>query len=215
MITYGYEATGPRSPTTCSSTPWTRPGKVTREVRLKMPYVSMIHDIALTQKHILPPVRLHLEHGAAEGRQGALGLGRHEAHILRHAPAGWGGEGHPLVQGAERAIIHTFNARTEGNKVMFEAPIFDGDSLPVLSADRRLAVGSARGRARSSAASRSTSSRRGDGYTEEILCPQPVGGSGAHRQSLPDAEASLWLHGLRGSGAAVRCRRAREISRGA
>ena len=31
-------------------------GRVTREIRLKVPYVSMVHDIALTETHIIIPV---------------------------------------------------------------------------------------------------------------------------------------------------------------
>jgi carotenoid cleavage dioxygenase len=55
MICYGYEATG-----LCTDDLWiyviSPAGRVTREYRVKVPYVSLLHDMVLTQKYIIFPV---------------------------------------------------------------------------------------------------------------------------------------------------------------
>ena len=54
MITFGYEATGPASKDVFVYTV-DKAGRIKREVRFQVPYVSVMHDIALTQKHIIFP----------------------------------------------------------------------------------------------------------------------------------------------------------------
>lgn len=54
MISYGYEATGPASKDVFAYT-IDKTGQVTHEARFQVPYVSVMHDIALTEKHILFP----------------------------------------------------------------------------------------------------------------------------------------------------------------
>ena len=52
LVRYGYEAGG-----LANDDLWlyviTKEGKVAREIRLKVPYVSMVHDIAITEQHII------------------------------------------------------------------------------------------------------------------------------------------------------------------
>src|SRR5690606_9720969 len=55
MVTYGYEAEG-----LATNAIWIytidRTGKVTSERKIKAPYLSMVHDIAISQNYILIPV---------------------------------------------------------------------------------------------------------------------------------------------------------------
>ncbi|MCX7675750.1 MAG: carotenoid oxygenase family protein, partial [Alteraurantiacibacter sp.] len=54
MITFGYEATGPASDDVFIYF-IDRTGQVTREIRIKVPYVSIMHDFAISQNHIIFP----------------------------------------------------------------------------------------------------------------------------------------------------------------
>ena len=87
MVAFGYEATGLASDDVFIYT-IDKTGKVTREVRIKVPYVSVIHDMALTQKHIMLPFGGYVTSvERLEGRQGPLGLGPDEAEHDRRASA--------------------------------------------------------------------------------------------------------------------------------
>lgn len=130
LITYGYQATG-----LCSRDLFVyiigRQGDIKREIRLQVPYVSMVHDIAITQKHIVIPVfgyvssmerlkegKIHWAWDSTQPSYVGILPRDGEAKDVR-----W-------FKGPERATIHTFNARTEGNKVIMEAPIFDSNPFP-------------------------------------------------------------------------------------
>jgi carotenoid cleavage dioxygenase len=104
---------------------------VTRETRLKVPYVSMVHDWAITESHVIFPVFGYVT------SQERLQDG--EIHWIwdSEAPTFFGvlprnGEASDIrwFKGPNRAIVHTFNARTEGEKVILEAPIFDSNPFP-------------------------------------------------------------------------------------
>jgi len=130
MVTFGYEATGPATNDVFLYT-IDRHGTVTRETRLKMPYVSMIHDFAITERHVIFPVFGYVTdldrlkagkiHWTWDGtRPTWIGILPRdgEAKDLR-----W-------FKGPTRAIIHTFNAWSEGGKVVLEAPMFDDNPFP-------------------------------------------------------------------------------------
>jgi carotenoid cleavage dioxygenase-like enzyme len=135
MICYGYEATGLASDDVYlySVDP---AGHVTREVRFKLPWVSMIHDIALTQKHIVIPLyafetsRARLEAGKIHWAWNAR-LPTYVGILPRDGSARdlrW-------FKGPTRAIVHTLNARTEGDKVILESPVSDTNPFPFFPAD--------------------------------------------------------------------------------
>ena len=134
LYCYGYEAAG-----LASNDLWfyviSAAGEVKREVRLKVPYVSMLHDIALTERHVIFPVFPYvtsLEH---------LRAGKVHWVWDQDAPCWYGvfprdGEAQDIrwFRGPTRAIVHTLNGRTEGDKVILEAPIFDGNPFPFFPA---------------------------------------------------------------------------------
>lgn len=130
MISFGYEATG-----LCSDDLYVyiidAHGKVKREIRLKVPYVSMIHDIAITQRHIIIPVFGYvtslerLKHGRIH-----WGWDSDKASYVGILPRDGEAKDIRWFKGPERATMHTFNARTEGSKVILEAPIFDSNPFP-------------------------------------------------------------------------------------
>ena len=98
MIAFGYEATGLASDDVFVCT-ISKSGQIVHEARFKVPYVSMIHDIALSQKHIIFPVFGYVTSmGAPEGGKAALGLGFVQANVHRNTAAGRRRQGYPLVQ---------------------------------------------------------------------------------------------------------------------
>jgi carotenoid cleavage dioxygenase-like enzyme len=130
MICYGYEATGLETNDVFLYT-IDKTGHVTRELRFKVPYISMVHDIGLTQKHVIIPV-----YGFVTSME-RLKAGKVHWGWDSKAPAYVGivprdGEARDIrwFKGPERATVHTLNGRTEGDKVILEAPIYDSDPFP-------------------------------------------------------------------------------------
>lgn len=130
MLTFGYEATG-LATNDLFYYVIDHAGVVRREVRLKVPYVSMVHDWAITEKHVIFPVFGYVTNPER------LKAGKIHWAWDRNAPTMFGvlprdGDARDIrwFKGPERAIVHTFNARTVGNKVILEAPIFDTNPFP-------------------------------------------------------------------------------------
>jgi carotenoid cleavage dioxygenase-like enzyme len=173
MVTYGYEATGLLSDDLFLYT-MDKTGKVTREVRLKMPYVSMVHDIAVTQKHVILPVFGYTSN-LERLKAGKVHWGWDDSLPTWFGIIPRDGEAKDIrwFKGPRRAIIHTFNARSVGNKVVFEAPIFDGPPFPFFPPIDGSKWDPSRARALIRRITFDLKSK-GDGYTEEILYPQPV-----------------------------------------
>src|SRR5690606_3609265 len=130
MVCYGYEAAG-----LATDDVWfytiDRDGKVTHEIRVKQPYVSLIHDYALTQEHIVMPFagyvtsmeRLQagqIHWGWDKTKPSMIGIMRRD------------GDGSDLrwFKGPERCMMHVFNAYTEGDKVVLYAPFYDSNFFP-------------------------------------------------------------------------------------
>lgn len=174
MIAFGYEATGPATNDVFLYT-IDKTGQVTRETRLKMPFLSMIHDFAITERHVIFPVFGYV-----------TDLERLKARKIHWTwdgtrPTFYGilprdGEASDLrwFRGPTRAIIHTFNAWDDGDTVVLDAPIFDTNPFPFFP----FADGSKWDPVKSRALIRRTTfdlSSRDDGFREEIVFPdQPV-----------------------------------------
>ena len=129
MVCFGYEAAGPATTDMFVYT-IDKKGHVSREWRVKAPYTSMMHDMALTQKHIIFP-----------GGGFVTDLERLKAHKVHWAwdpakpsyigilPRDGDAKDMRWFFGPKRNMVHTFNARSEGNKVILEAPFFDDNLL--------------------------------------------------------------------------------------
>jgi carotenoid cleavage dioxygenase-like enzyme len=130
MICYGYEATGLESNDVFLYT-IDKFGHVIREVRFKAPYVSMVHDIGLTQKHVIIPV-FGFVTSIERLRAGKVHWGWDSKAPTYVGIIPRDGDAKDLrwFKGPERATVHTLNARTEGDKVILEAPIWDSNPFP-------------------------------------------------------------------------------------
>ena len=130
MISYGYEATGLASDDLFIYTA-DKAGRITREVRCKVPYVSMIHDMAVTQKHIVIPFCGYV---TSEERLKAgkvhWGWDPTKPSYIGIIPRDGEAKDMRWFKGPQRCMMHTFNAHTVGNKVILEAPFWDGNFFP-------------------------------------------------------------------------------------
>jgi len=107
-------------------------GKVRKEIRIKVPYVSMVHDIAITENYILIPVWGYVS-SMERLQAGEVHWGWDDT-----APAYVGvlprnGEASDIrwFKGEPgHATVHTVNAWEEGDKIHMDAAIFMGPPFP-------------------------------------------------------------------------------------
>jgi carotenoid cleavage dioxygenase-like enzyme len=130
MIAYGNEADG-----LASDALWIyrigKDGAVRHEVRTRVPYVSIMHDMALTQKHMIFPFA-----GYVTSRErlaaGKIHWGWDKSAKSRIGVMPRDGEAKDMrwFEGPLRCMMHTFNAHDEGDKVVLYAPFYDGNFFP-------------------------------------------------------------------------------------
>jgi len=168
MIAYGYEATGLATDDLFIAF-IAADGRVRREVRLKVPYVSMVHDIALTERHIVLPVFPYVT-SLERLKQGKIHWGWDNRAPLYFGILPRDGEAKDLrwFKGPARAVVHILNARDEGDRLILEAPIFDGNPFPFFPAIDGSPWDPAKGRASMRRITFDLGGR-GEDYREEIL----------------------------------------------
>ena len=173
MVAFGYEATGPATDDVFIYI-MDKAGQITREIRIKVPYVSLMHDMALTQKHIVLPFCGYVT-SLERLKAGKVHWGWDGTKPSYIGVIPRDGEAKDLrwFKGPERCMMHTFNARTEGEKVILEAPFYDSNFFPFFPPvdgspwDPKKAVAYVR---RYTLDLNSSS----DAWTEETLFPTPV-----------------------------------------
>ena len=178
MIAYGYEATGPASRDVFSYT-IDRTGQVVREARFQVPYVSMMHDIALTQKHILFPFGGYVT-SPERLAEGNIHWGWDDSlpSYVGILPRDGDGRDIRWFKGPLRCMMHTFNARTVGDKVILDAPFYDGNFFPFFHNVDNSPWARDKAKAFVRRLTFDLNSRH-DGWTEEILFAPPVVDIGA------------------------------------
>ncbi|MEO6152546.1 MAG: carotenoid oxygenase family protein [Croceibacterium sp.] len=130
MIAYGYEAEG-----LASNAIWIytldASGTVTSERRIKAPYLSMVHDIAISQNYILIPV-YGMVSSLERLRAGRVHWGwdstlpSYIGVLPRHGEARdvrW-------FTGPEMAMVHTFSATDHQGKITLHAAVSDSNPFP-------------------------------------------------------------------------------------
>jgi carotenoid cleavage dioxygenase-like enzyme len=177
MVAFGYEATGLATDDVFIYT-MDRSGKVTREVRSKQPYVSVIHDMALTQKHILLPFGGYVT-GMDRLKAGKVhwGWDSTKPSMIGVLPRDGDAKDIRWFKGPERCMMHTFNAHTEGNKIILYAPFYDSNFFPFFPP----VDGTPWNRDKAKAFVRRITldlNSKSDRWKEEILWPFPVGDLG-------------------------------------
>ncbi|HEY4211293.1 MAG TPA: carotenoid oxygenase family protein [Steroidobacteraceae bacterium] len=130
MIAFGYEATGLASDDLYiySIDP---SGRVRHEIRTKVPYVSIIHDMAVTHRHVVIPFSNYVT--SAERLQAGKihwGWDATKPGYIGVVPREGTGKDMRWFKGPSRCMMHTFNAHSEGNKVILYAPFWDTNFFP-------------------------------------------------------------------------------------
>lgn len=130
MIAYGYQAKGDLS-TDIAVYTINPQGEVIKEVWLKSPYLGIIHDIAITQKHVLIPViarttsleRLKAGEPMWEWN-GSLPT------LVGVLPRDGEAKDVRWYKGPARNTLHFLNATDRGSKITMELPTSSGERDP-------------------------------------------------------------------------------------
>jgi len=129
-IAFGYEASGlgARDVVLCT---FDSVGRVTSEMRFDVPHTTMLHDIAITDRHVIVPGGSAVT-SPERLREGKIHWGWDRTRDSFYAIAPRGGRASDIrwFRGPERSIVHTANAWSEGNKVYLDMPIADGNTWP-------------------------------------------------------------------------------------
>jgi len=130
MLTFGYEATGLLSDDLFYYV-IDKNGTVTREVRLKVPYVSVVHDWAVTQDHVLFTFGGYTT-SMERLREGKVhwGWDKTKPSMIGIMPRDGDARDVRWFRGPERCMMHTLNAVSEGDKVTLYAPFYDSNFFP-------------------------------------------------------------------------------------
>lgn len=133
LVTYGYEAEG-----LATNAIWIYTidpsGTVTSERKISAPYLSMVHDISLSQDHILIPVY------GMTGSMERLKAGKIHWGWDKTLPSYIGvvpRKGNGAVRwfkGPEMAMIHVFSAMEEKGKLVLYAAVSDSNPFPFFPA---------------------------------------------------------------------------------
>lgn len=173
LIAYGNEADG-----LASDALWiyrlSPAGEVRHEVRTRVPYVSIMHDMALTQKHMIFPFA-----GYVTSRErlaaGKIHWGWDPSARSRIGVMPRDGEAKDMrwFEGPLRCMMHTFNAHDEGDKVVLYAPFYDGNFFPFFPNVDGSAFQPELARAFVRKITLDMASRSGT-WTEEVLWQNPI-----------------------------------------
>ncbi|HEV3311073.1 MAG TPA: carotenoid oxygenase family protein, partial [Chloroflexota bacterium] len=130
MVAFGYEATGLATNDVFIYT-IDKHGKVTHEIRTKTPYLTMLHDVALTQKHFIIPMCGYVT-SLERLKEGKIHWGWDNSKPGYIGVLSRTGDGKDIrwFKGPQRCMMHTFNAYTSGDKIVLYAPFWDGNFFP-------------------------------------------------------------------------------------
>ena len=130
LICFGYEATGEASKEVFVYV-IDRSGQVRREVRLEAPYVGEMHDMAITQSHIVLPLyplttdKEWLKEGNIHWYWDHRLPG-----YLCVLPRDGDAKDARWIKGSPHAMVHTLNATLEGNRLVVDGSVSDANPFP-------------------------------------------------------------------------------------
>jgi carotenoid cleavage dioxygenase len=177
MVSFGYEASGLASDDLYIATVNAQ-GKVTDSVTVKVPYVSVIHDMAVTHRHVVIPFGGYVT-SQQRLKEGKIhwGWDASKPSMIGVIPRGGSAKDMRWFKGPERCMMHTFNAYSEGNKVILYAPFYDSNFFPFFPPIDGTPWNPAKARAFIRKITLDLD-KRSDQYQEEILWPMQVGDLG-------------------------------------
>jgi carotenoid cleavage dioxygenase-like enzyme len=130
MIAYGYEAKGDLT-TDIAVYTMNPKGEVVKEVWLKSPYLGIIHDIAITQKHVLIPVIARTT--SLERLKSGEPMWQWDGTLptmIGVLPRDGEAKDIRWYKGPSRNTLHFLNATDRGGKITMELPTSSGERDP-------------------------------------------------------------------------------------
>jgi carotenoid cleavage dioxygenase-like enzyme len=130
MIAYGYQAKGLLT-TDIAVYTMNPQGQVTKEVWLKSPYLGIIHDIAITQKHVIIPVIARTT--SMERLKSGEPMWEWDGNLptmVGILPRNGDAKDVRWYKGPARNTLHFLNATDRGSKVTLELPTSSGERDP-------------------------------------------------------------------------------------
>lgn len=130
LLAFGYEAAG-----LCSDDVYAYifdpEGNIHREIRVKVPYASMIHDMAFTETHIILPASSMVTsmERLLEGKK-HWGWDRTVPSYFCVFRRDGDGSDARWFLGREHSIVHTANAYNDGDRIVLDLPMADGNTWP-------------------------------------------------------------------------------------
>jgi carotenoid cleavage dioxygenase len=174
MIAFGYEATGPVS-RDVFVTVVDKKGRVKQQTRFEVPVVSMMHDMALTDRHMIFNTTGYVSSQAwLDSGKVHWGWDSTVPTYVGILPRDADGRDIRWFKGPARGAIHLLNAATRGNKVILETPVSDGNPFPQFPQVDGSPWNPAKGRTLLRRWTLDLASGR-DTWDEEILFPQIAG----------------------------------------
>ena len=174
MITYGYEAEG-----LASNAIWLytidKSGAVTSERKIAAPYLSMVHDIAISQNYIIIPV-YGMVSNMERLKAGKIHWGWDPSvpSYLGVLPREGDAKDVRWFRGPEMAMVHTFAATDRGGVVTLHAAVSDSNPFPFFPAIDGAPFDGAKART-TIRTYRMDMNSRDDTWREEVLFPHVAG----------------------------------------
>jgi carotenoid cleavage dioxygenase len=176
LIAFGYEARGFGSDEV-SIFQITPQGKVVWNAWIKVPYVGMLHDFAVTQKHIVFYV-IPLAFDEAQMKSGGIHWSWDSTKPTYLGVMRRGGDGKDLrwFQGPERSATHVMGAFSDGNKVYVDVEMSGYNPFPFMPMRDGSRWDPVRGASRITRLSADLSKKSVKGYAMEVMYPNHLGG---------------------------------------
>ncbi len=130
MVAYGYQAKGLLSDDVAYYT-IDKKGNIVHEAWFKAPYIGIMHDQAITQKHIaIPLIAMTTSMERLKSGEPMWNWDGSLPTMVGILPRDGDGKDVRWFKGPSRMTLHFLNATTVGNKVIMELPVNDNPGAP-------------------------------------------------------------------------------------
>lgn len=175
MVAFGYEARGHGSDEV-SVFEITPAGEIVWNAWIKVPYVGMLHDFAVTQRHIVFYV-IPLAFDEAQMKDGGIHWSWDSSKPTYFGVFRRGGDGSDLrwFEGPTRSATHVMGAFSDGERVIVDVEMSQSNPFPFMPMRGGEQWDPVAGRSRITRLSVDLSQRRPRGYEMEVMYPDHIG----------------------------------------
>lgn len=175
MIAFGYEATGFGS-NDVSIFQITPQGKVVWQTMIKVPYVGLLHDFAVTQKHIVLYV-IPMMFDEEQIKNGGIHWSWNPGQPTYFGVLRRGGDGKDVrwIKGPERSATHVMGAFDDGNMVYVDVEMSESNPFPFMPMRDGSKWDPVKGASRITRLSADVSKRNPKNYGIEVMYPHHLG----------------------------------------